>query len=254
MKKNKFLALLYGGALLISLENTIFSSKMNTFNLNDLPSPYCDLATILPFNEHGWYANGQWIEKIITTNNVTTVIEVGSWLGSSTRHIASLLPEGGIVYAVDVWAETPEVVQHLSAASWSSIHPVIYEQFLSNVIHVGLTDKIIPLKMLSQDAASLLSTYETEFDLIYIDAAHDTISVTKDLGSYFPLIANTTGILCGDDWTWQSVQIAVLAFAEKHNLTVYADYNFWFLKKNDAGYCLKSFISAQDDAWKFDIN
>lgn len=250
MKKIKFSALLYCSALLLSHENIVFGDAVKAFNVKDLPSPYNDLTNVLPFNGHGWYVNGQWLEKLITTNNVVNIVEVGSWLGASTRHIASLLPKNGMVYAVDVWEETVELVQHVSPNAWSSIKPIIYEQFLSNVVHAGLTHKIIPMKMTSQEAATVLATYEKQFDLVYIDAAHDTISVTKDLDSYFPFVVNNKGILCGDDWGWASVRTAVFAFAEKQNLTIYADGNFWFLK-DEGQYKLCSFLQACDEAWKF---
>lgn len=75
---------------------------------SDFPFPYDQLKEVLSFNEHGWYGNAEWIQKLMKINKISTVIEVGSWLGTSTRHIACLLSENGRLYAVDTWEGSAE--------------------------------------------------------------------------------------------------------------------------------------------------
>lgn len=219
----------------------------DTVDLQALPYPYNTLRVLLPFNGHGWYRNGTWMENLIKMNGVKTVVEVGSWLGASARHIVSLLPEDGMFYAVDTWKGCPVIN---AEAENVKILPTLYEQFLSNVVHSGLTHKIIPFRMTSQEAVEPLQEYAQSFDLVYIDAAHDTESVLKDLNSYFPFVQNEKGIICGDDWTWPSVRAAVLQFAQEHELTVYADYDFWFYAE-EGQYRLCSFVDASDKVWQF---
>lgn len=233
MKKNIILSLVLSGSLL----------------LDALPNPYNELKEILPFNPHGWYGNGSWIEKLMTNNKINTVIEVGSWLGCSTRHIASLLQPNGKLYAVDTWEGS---IEHHQNKEWNAMLPALYNQFLSNIIHAQLTDIVIPVRMASLNAVKKLKQVLIEVDMVYIDAAHDTESVLKDLEAYSPLVKKDKGILCGDDWGWETVRAAVYQFAKKYNLTIYADHNFWFLKKEDCGYCYKSFLTADDSAWNFD--
>lgn len=192
-------------------------------------SPYDALKELLPFEPHGWYANAMTMEKLIDSRNVKTVIEVGCWLGKSTRHIASLLPPDGKVFAIDHWNGS---IEHQPGQSHH--HPCLnnlYDHFLSNVIHAGLTDKIVPIRMNSLDAAKMLLasiTSETHFDLIYIDASHDYESVYADLKAWYPLVKGQ-GILCGDDWGHEPIIRAVNQFALEEGLSIDVSESCWCL-------------------------
>lgn len=228
--------------------NLFLSYPIFSNSFQNLPSPYCDLKEVLPFNGHSFYLNARWIENLMLQNKINTVIEVGSWLGSSTRHIASLLQPNGKLYAVDTWEGS---VEHHQNEEWKNMLTTLYDQFLSNVIHAQLTDRIIPFRATSLDAAIALKQNLDKVDLVYIDAGHDTESVFLDMEAYWPFIKNDHGILCGDDWSWDSVKNAVIMFAMNYNLTVYAAENFWFLKKEN-GYQIKDFRYISLDIWKFD--
>lgn len=205
------------------LSISIASSKLSAVNQNDLPEPYKSVK-LLPYDPQGWYFNAWQIEFVLKNHKVNTVIEVGSWLGQSTRHIASLLPSNGKVYAIDHWKGS---VEHQATPGLE----MIYEQFLSNVIHAGLTDKIIPIRMSSLEAAEYFRSNSIKADLIYIDASHDTESVLADLNAWFPLVKGH-GIICGDDWRiFPTVRRAVEIFAEQNNLHVQASRNFWMLRE-----------------------
>lgn len=192
-----------------------------------LPLPYRLLKEILPFDERGMYINAAPMEKLLKERKARTVVELGSWLGKSTRHIASLLPEGGKVYAVDHWLGSAEHQNSIEI-------PRLYEQFLSNAIHAKLTDKIIPKKMTTLEAAEEFKANGLQIDVVYVDASHDEASVSADLAAYFPLVQGH-GILCGDDWGWGHAQgfpvsTAVTRFAQQHNLRIEViDGWFWIL-------------------------
>jgi predicted O-methyltransferase YrrM len=194
---------------------------------SEVPEPYCSLKEILPYDESGWYINAAPMEKILKENNVKVVIELGSWLGQSTRHIAQNLPQGGIIFAVDHWLGSAEI-----QLSLSHLLPFLYDQFLSNVIHTHLTDKIIPVKMTTLEAAEEFKVRQILPDLVYVDASHDEISVYADLEAYYPLVRGH-GILCGDDWGWGGeasglpVRKAVERFARENHLTIVVT-NGWF--------------------------
>ena len=161
----------------------------------ELPEPYKSVQ-LLDFNGHGFFGNAEPMKNLILKNNVKVAVEVGCWLGSMTRHMAGLVPEDGLVYAVDHWLGSEE---HQPGQVFSvPFLPILYEQFLSNMIHAGLARKIIPVRMNSVDAAKHLANVAP--DLIYIDASHDYDSVYADLQAWYPLVKGR-GILCGDDWS-----------------------------------------------------
>lgn len=175
--------------------------------------------TPLPFNPQGWYENAPQMEKLFQRFKFHTVLEIGSWLGSSTRHIAGLLPQNGKLYAVDHWKGDDCIGDHPCLQN-------CFHQFLSNVIHAGLTDKIIPLRMSSKEAARALNLRP---DLIYLDSDHESLAVYEDLQAWYPFVKGR-GILSGDDWEhWPSVQMVVRLFAHEQNLNVHSEGNFWYL-------------------------
>lgn len=210
-------------AFLLALPCFVRAATLNQI----LPDPYPQVyenAIVLPFNSHGWYANAVVLEKLIKANDVKNIIEVGSWLGTSTRHMAKLIPDDGKVFAVDHWQGSVEHFQMHQVKDWI---PTLYNQFLSNVIHEKLTNKIIPVRMDSLTAAAKLKKLDIQIDLIYIDAAHDFESVYKDLVAWYPYVWR--GIFCGDDWHIGDVQNAVKRFASEHDLKVFSEGNFWML-------------------------
>ncbi len=205
-------------------ENILFQGSIPS--QENLPEPYHSVQ-LLPFDPHGWYGNAQPIQSLFTNNkNISIAIEVGCWLGASTRHIASLLPPNGKLFAIDHWKGSVE--HQPGQVAYYPALPYLYEQFLSNVIYAGLTDKIIPMRMDSLEAARQLKASGIVPDLIYIDASHDTQAVLADLNAWFPFVKGH-GILCGDDWSWASVRLAVETFANEQHLTISAANNFWCL-------------------------
>ena len=188
--------------------------------MRSIPMPYRG-AKLLPFFDHGWYRNGIHLERLILEWNVKTIIEVGCWFGESTRHMAFCLPEEGKLYAVDHWKGSSEHQE--GGVHWHPELPMVYEYFLSNVIHVGLVDTIIPIQMESLEAAKILDVMA---DLIYIDASHDTPSVYADLVAWYPHL-RPGGVFCGDDWDLPSVRKAVESFAEERGLSIQSSQIFW---------------------------
>lgn len=187
----------------------------------ELPYPYNQIEIRAPYY-HGWFCNQKQLDRILSRNNILIVVELGSWLGESTSFIARKLPINGKVYAVDHWKGSIEH-QDPRRTDVYFLLPTLYEQFLSNIIHLGLTDKIIPVKMTTVEAALALKINP---DLVYVDASHDELSVYEDIKNWYAKLARN-GILCGDDWCWETVQRAVKRFAFEHNIKIRAEDNFW---------------------------
>jgi len=191
-------------------------------DISQLPPPY-NQVHLMSYNLQGWYAdcNRHAIKNFIKTRNIMTIVEVGSWLGLSTHHMAKLLPQGGKVYAIDTWEGSPE-------HQGNPILDTLYDQFLSNVIHAHLTDKIIPVRM---DSITASQTLNVIADLIYIDANHSYECCYADCNAWFSHV-KSRGILCGDDWGWPGVKQAVQQFTQENNLQVHVEGEvFWWLIK-----------------------
>jgi hypothetical protein len=195
-----------------------------------IPSPYYNVTKMFPFTDEGWF-NSNLIDKLLAETNAKVVIELGAWLGKSTRHFAQALPKNGVVYTVDHWF-CPPYDQLVPIWYWSSDTTNLYNRFLSNIIHAQLTHKIIPLRMSTMEAAQIFYDKGIKPDLIFIDAEHDEYSVYNELTAYFPLVKGH-GLICGSSWGWGAswgwtdknlpVQTAVTRFAEENNLKIEVD-------------------------------
>ena len=144
---------------------------------------------------HGWMhsSNKYHLGEILRSKRINVAIEVGSWLGLSASYIAINMSEGAKLYCVDTWNGS---IEHYHNQEWLKLLPTLYEQFLSNIIHLNLVDKIYPVRLSSIDASKQLNI---KADLIYIDAAHDEESVYNDIIAWSLRLAEN-GIICGDDY------------------------------------------------------
>ena len=73
-----------------------------SIDLSVLSPPY-NTVNLLPFNPHNWFgqSNQRSLEYLIKTRDIKVIFEIGSWMGGSTRYMASQLPADGVVYAID---------------------------------------------------------------------------------------------------------------------------------------------------------
>jgi hypothetical protein len=194
--------------------------------LAQLPQPY-DTIVVLPFDNQGWFSNAEQLKECFLEKNIQTVIEVGSWLGSSARFFGREVGAGGKVYCIDNWIgpTNPSAKELEAYQTFKDLLPCLYQQFLSNVIHANLTDRIIPIRMESLEAAKGLSI---SADLIYIDAAHSEEAVFADIVAWSEHLA-TDGILCGDDWNWIEVRKGVERGASFLGKDIRVSEGFWKL-------------------------
>lgn len=185
-----------------------------------LPPPYDSVTKLLPFDPSGWYRHAEIMEKMIHGKEAPIIIELGTWKGASALDMASRMSSGGVLYAVDHWFIPPyDKNLPFGYEIYRSEFDSMFNQFLSNVIHAKLTDRIIPIRSGTVEAASFFEREGIRADLIYVDAGHDEASVYADLTAYFPLLKEN-GIMCGDDWYYGEgypVQKAVKRFAHEMN-------------------------------------
>jgi len=215
---------LYGGFLFCS-------ALIGRIDSKELPSPY-NQVKLMPSNPQGWHENHTPLQRLIQLHNVRTVVEVGSWLGLSTIDLAQMIPEDGKIYAVDIWGNSTSALAgpptHYSFPN-EPIPPHIietaYDQFLSNMIHANVAEKVIPMRMESVRAAAILDILA---DLIYIDASHGYESCYADLTAWHSHLSSH-GVICGDDYHWEGIGKAVRTFAVERGLQVFDNGRFWWL-------------------------
>ncbi len=188
---------------------------------NELPAPYQDV-NLMSYRPDGWYGNHEAISALVRRFGVKTIVEVGSWMGASTLDMAQMVPPDGKIYAVDTWNGSPNETHD------SQILNSLYDQFLSNMIHAQVADKVIPIRMESLQAAAIFTESP---DLIYIDATHTYEACYADLTAWYPHVKGH-GIICGDDLRWGDcgVERAVRQFARENRLRVYDNGWFWWLE------------------------
>ncbi len=125
----------------------------------------------------------------------TRILEVGSFLGRSTRALAD--NAAGRVYAIDTWRNADahpfmRVPRIRLEEDWA------WQGFLRNVKDL-IPSKIEVRRRNSLAAAKEFSDEGKRFDLIFIDGAHDYESVKADIEAWSLLLAEG-GLLCGHDF------------------------------------------------------
>jgi hypothetical protein len=170
-------------------------------------------AVASQINNPGWLGEGT--ERVIAhelSDQTRLVVELGAWLGMSTRYIADLAPNATVI-SVDHWEGSPE---HRGQAEYESILPSLYQSFLS--MCWDYRDRVIPLRMSTLEGLKTIAEHGLEPDLIYIDAEHSFEAVSAELELSHKLFP--TARLVGDDYDWQGVQRAVDEFAVRENFVV----------------------------------
>jgi predicted O-methyltransferase YrrM len=141
-------------------------------------------------------------------------VEVGTWKGMSACYMAVEIINSNkkIKFdCVDTWEFIPTSIEITEEQCVG-----LYDTFLQNIEPVKHVINII--RSLSWDAAKLYN--DKSLDFVFIDAAHDYESVSKDLKEWFPKIKQN-GIIAGHDYHYNvGVFPAVNEFFSKLQLPV----------------------------------
>jgi hypothetical protein len=141
-----------------------------------------------------------------------SVVELGAWLGLSTRFIAAQAPAATVI-SVDHWQGSPE---HQTQERFQKLLPNLYETFMARCWQYR--QRIVPLRMSTLDGLRVVAESGVKPDFIYVDAEHSYEAVTAELTlarQLFPQAA-----LGGDDYDWTGVRAAVDGFARRHGMVV----------------------------------
>ncbi|MBI3444905.1 MAG: class I SAM-dependent methyltransferase [Magnetospirillum sp.] len=195
---------------------------LNDFIYGGSPYEGLDLAAY-PLDLQGWFEEPEVFDMIIDQVQPHVIIEVGSWKGTSAHHMINraLRYKDASIICIDTWLGASE---HWLNPQWRAMlniragRPTLHEQFMANVVHAGLQNRVTPLPLTSRLASMFLRELNLGGEpftapMIYIDGAHDEASVTEDINSYWPLLS-PGGVMLGDDCAppWTGVMNAVARF------------------------------------------
>jgi len=160
-------------------------------------------------NLTGWMTpkNKKMFTEVIERDNPKIVLELGSWLGLSTRFLCDHVD---CVISVDHWEGSGPWMRKLP------VFPVLYETFLKNCWKYR--NKLIPIR--TTTIKGVLEVYEAGVvpDLVYVDAAHDTASVIEDLEICMTLFPKAT--IVGDDWQFLTVKEGVFEILRRYQYDI----------------------------------
>lgn len=135
-------------------------------------------------------------ERLIKANlsaDTKLVVELGSFLGDSAKFIADNAPNATVV-CIDHWMGSDE---HQEGPYKDIIrNRNLFEAFV--VSCWNYRKRIIPIRARTVDGLRIVSRFGLKPDVIYIDAAHDSVSVTEDLNTSCSLFPDA--VLIGDDY------------------------------------------------------
>jgi len=153
-------------------------------------------------DDRGWCAGqNRATLKAALGPDTKVVLELGSFLGLSTRFICEYAPNATII-AIDHWRGS---VEHQPRPELAAVLPVLYETFLKNLW--PWRDRVVPVRETTVVGMATVNQCGIIPDVVYIDAAHDADSVGADLRAVLEMWPDAH--IIGDDWTWASVRCGV---------------------------------------------
>ena len=193
--------------------------------------PYTDFdADNLPVEIEGWNSDSPVFSELIRKVKPQRIIEIGTWKGASAINMAQLARK----YNIDTEIICVDTFLGWAGADMQTKNgfPILYWQFLTNVIKSGLSDVIIPFPQTSELAATFCRNNNLQADMIYIDGSHYFNAVFDDLVRWW-LVVKIGGYLFGDDYTRSDVNRAVTLFVEVNQLELEVFDEKWVIAKSD---------------------
>ena len=167
----------------------------------------CQRPDVLP-NSHGsLHDSTKELLASVLDGETRLVLQLGAWLGQSTRFIAAEAPTA-VVLTVDHWRGNPA---HQNRPEVQPLLPVLYETFLANCW--AYREQIIPLRMTVSEALDEISRRGLEPQVVCLDADRAYEVVRKDLHRIRLLFPDA--IVVGGDWDCESVRRAAVDVARE---------------------------------------
>jgi hypothetical protein len=132
----------------------------------------------------------------------TLVMELGTWLGLSARHILGLAPHATLICA-DHWKGSPE--HQGRSPEFEQLLPKLWETFCVNMWY--MRDRVVPMRADVVAAMREVAQLGLQPDVIWIDADHEKMAVVAHMTIALDLFPEAD--VLGHDHCWDSVREAV---------------------------------------------
>lgn len=159
-------------------------------------------ANVPPIPQRDWLFPAT--KRLLTETlprDAEVIVEVGSWLGRSTRLLAGLAPRAKVI-AIDHWQGSSE---HFEDPELAAFLPHLYDAFLRECWEYR--GQIVPVRNSSVEGLKEVAEAGLQPDLIYIDADHSYEGVLADVSTALDRFPGVR--IVGDDWNWPGVKRAV---------------------------------------------
>lgn len=189
--------------------------------------PWPDERPDAPEDWAGWFGGGnQRILGELLSTETKIVVELGSLCGLSARFLCERAPFA-VVICIDHWKGSPEhfVRAEQGRPGWKERLPRLYETFCGNMW--PWRDRVVPMKTTTLEGLRELHGLQISPDLIYVDAAHDSESVTNDVATSMKLFPQAA--LVGDDWGRGDVRQGVIEATHRCRFLGVEGWDAWYL-------------------------
>lgn len=248
--------------ILVSCDKEV--SVIDSLRLNLLcgQNPYLDID--VQFVDDGYpHTNIEqfFIETIFNVIKPKFWLELGSMVGGSILKVAKYANDSNFELDmvcidpftgdVNMWEWELELLQEKNwrFLSLKQAQPTIYERFLANCFISGLSDKILPIRCTSIVGIKVLHRLYIHGrllslpEVIYLDSAHEPQETLLELKLAWSILPSG-GVLCGDDWSWDSVKNDVINFSKTVECCLVKTQSFL-----ERGFYLDGNILRFNDQW-----
>lgn len=179
------------------------------------------------YNIQGWFVQEKLFTSMVMSCNDTDeyhFVEIGSWKGRSSTFMGVEILNSGkkIKYdCVDTWEGSEE---HIDRGS-STFEPLLlikdglYNEFIKNIRPIKSV--INPIRSTSIEASKLYE--DNSLDFVFIDGAHDYLSVKEDIKHWYPKVKKG-GYISGDDYVHPPIGKAVREFFDLRSIIPIKEY------------------------------
>ncbi|CAN1163048.1 hypothetical protein LINPERPRIM_LOCUS32449 [Linum perenne] len=206
-----------------------------TSPFEDFPPPHVSNA-LRHRSLKGWGSKRPVFKNLIERVRPKVIIEVGTFLGASTVHMAKLTRQLGLddtlILCIDDFRGWPGFQEDFPFIKHVNGDVLLLYQFMQNAMFSNVTESVLPVPFSTSSALSKMCEWGVTADLIEIDAGHGFNSVWSDINHAYRLL-RPGGVMFGHDYFLMSenraVRRAVNLFAQIYGLKVETDGEHWVL-------------------------